>query len=381
MKIAASAESPKETESKQELLALSPLTKAEKLKAILAVERSLNKEYKSVVLQRMGERVGELLPAHPTGIISVDSELIGCDGVPKGRVIEIFGPEASGKTTIALSIIAAVQQEGGFGAYIDAEHSFDPSHAARMGVDVDNMLISQPDYGEQALEIVEALIRSRGPDVIVVDSVSALVPKAELDGDMGDSHMGLQARLMSQCMRKITGLCNHNGVSVIFINQIREKIGVSFGDPEVTSGGRALKFYASLRIKIRQLTKGDGGIIEDETGKRVGQRCRLTAVKNKCGGAPYATTDISLMYATGWDKALDVVDYAEKIGVITEAITDKGTAKKGWWHFGGEDYRRIELTEPDLNAKVKKSVIEAINAKRKENAEKATKQRSETQGD
>jgi recombination protein RecA len=377
----ASAESPKEAESKQELAPLAPLSRAEKLKAILSVERLINKEYKSPLLQRMGERVGELLPSFPTGIVSVDSELIGCDGVPKGRIIEIFGPEASGKTTIALSIIAAVQQAGGFGAYVDAEHSLDPSHAARMGVDVDAMLISQPDYGEQALAVVEALLRSRGPDVIVVDSVSALVPKAELDGDMGESHMGLQARLMSQAMRKLTGLANHCGVSVIFINQIREKIGVSFGDPEVTSGGRALKFYASLRIKIRQLAKGDGGIIEDESGKRVGQRCRLTAVKNKCGGAPYSTTDITLMYATGWDKALDVVDYAERIGVVTEAVTEKGTAKKGWWHFGGTDYRRNDLQSEPLNGNIKIAVQQAIEAKRKANAERAAKQRAESQGD
>jgi len=376
-------QAPKET-PKQEILApLEPLSKADRLKSLLAVTRSLNSEYKSIVLQRMGERVGESLPSFPTGIMSVDEELIGCGGVPKGRVIEIFGPEASGKTTLALSIIAAVQQAGGAGAYVDAEHALDPSHAARIGVDVDAMLISQPDYGEQALEIVDALVRSRAVDVIVVDSVSALVPKAELDGDFGESHMGLQARLMSQAMRKLTGLCNHFGVTVVFINQIREKIGVSFGDPEVTSGGRALKFYASLRIKIRQLSKADGGVILDDSGKRIGQRCCLTAVKNKCGGAPYATTDISLMYASGWDKRLDVVDYAEVMGVVTEAVTvdDKGKekAKKGWWTFNGEDYRRLDLTEPTLNDNIKIAVQQAVQAKRKSDAERAAKQR-EAQG-
>jgi recombination protein RecA len=380
MKIAASEASTKKAQSEETLASLGPLSKADRLKSLLSVQRSLNSEYKSIVLQRMGERVGELLPSFPTGIQSVDDCLVGCGGIPKGRIVEIFGPEASGKTTLALSIIAAVQQAGGDGAYVDAEHSLDPSHASRIGVDVDAMLISQPDYGEQALEIVEALVRSRAVDVIVVDSVSALVPKAELDGDMGDSHMGLQARLMSQAMRKLTGLCNRNGVTVIFINQIREKIGVSFGDPEVTSGGRALKFYSSLRIKIRQLSKADGGIIEED-GRRIGQRCRLTAVKNKCGGAPYASTDITLLYASGWDKRLDTVDFAEVLGVVTEAKTDKGTAKKGWWTFNGEDYRRLDLTEPALNAILRESVQQAVQAKRKADAEKAAKQRAEIQGD
>ena len=348
------------------------MTKAEKIKAILAVEKSLNKEYKSVVLRRMGQRVGVPLPSWETALVSVAEELFGCGGIPKGRIIEIFGPEGSGKTSFALDIIAAVQHAGGQAAFVDAEHALDPSYASRIGVDVDELLISQPDNGEQALEVVEALVRSRAVDAIVIDSVSALVPKAELDGDMGDSHMGLQARLMSQAMRKLTGLCNTNGVTLAFINQVREKIGVMFGNPETTTGGRALKFYASLRIKIRQLSKGDGGIILDDDGKRIGQRCRLEAVKNKVGGAPYASTDINLMYASGWDKRLDTVEYAEKLGVVESGA---------WWKFAGEQYRKLSLTEEPVFANIRIAVQQAVQAKRKADAEKAAKQRAEIQGD
>jgi recombination protein RecA len=373
MLIKAASASPKEAESKQEnSVPLAPLTKAEKIKAILAVEKSLNKEYKSVVLQRMGQRVGVPLPSWETALVSVAEELFGCGGIPKGRIIEIFGPEGSGKTSFALDIIASVQHAGGQAAFVDAEHALDPSYASRIGVDVDELLISQPDNGEQALEVVEALVRSRAIDVIVVDSVSALVPKAELDGDMGDSHMGLQARLMSQAMRKLTGLCNTNGVTLAFINQVREKIGVMFGNPETTTGGRALKFYASLRIKIRQLSKADGGIILDDTGKRVGQRCHLEAVKNKVGGAPYASTDINLMYASGWDKRLDMVEYAEKLGVVESGA---------WWKFAGEQFRKLSLTEEPVFANIRIAVQQAVQAKRKSDAEKAAKQRAEIQGD
>jgi recombination protein RecA len=356
-------QAPKEEEMKSSE-PLQPLTKAEKIKAALSVEKSLSKEYGGVILQKMNDRVGERLPSFSTELISLDEELFGCGGCPKGRIIEIFGPEASGKTTISLQIIAAVQAAGGMAALIDAEHSLNPNHAADIGVDLNELLISQPDNGEQALEIVAALVRARAVDVIVVDSVAALVPKAELEGDMGDSHMGLQARLMSQALRILTGLCNTNGVTIIFINQIREKLGVQFGDPETTTGGRALKFYSSVRIKIRQLSRTDGGIIEED-GVRVGQRSRLVAVKNKCG-TPYSETDLTLTYGKGWDKKSDVIDYAVKLGVL----------ESGAWYTlkeTGERFRRKDLTDEHifsiLNLAVKKE-IEDRRVKRNEEAKK-----------
>jgi len=348
------------TESQPEPEILEPLTLKQKQKAAAGVAKSLAKQYGGVLLQSFGKRVGQRLPSYPTNLISFDEQLAGCGGVPKGRIIEIFGPEASGKTTIALHVIAEIQKAGGMAAFVDAEHALDPSYADRIGVNVNELLISQPDYGEQALEVVEALVRARAVDVIVVDSVSALVPKAELDGDMGDSHMGLQARLMSQAMRKLAGLCNKNGVTVIFINQVRENLGVMFGNPETTTGGRALKFYASLRIKIRQLSKTDGGIIEDDNKKRIGQRCRLQAVKNKVGGAPYAETDLTLLYGTGWDKASDLLHYAVKIGSVVES--------KGWYTIVSTEER---FREKDL--KEEKELIERISKaceeKRRQNQE------------
>lgn len=340
---------------------LTPLSKAEKQKAASAVAKAMNKEHPNLILP-MGKRVGQRVPSYSTNLISFDEGLTGCGGVPKGRIIEIFGPEASGKTTISLHCISEIQAAGGTAAFVDAEHALDPTYASRIGVDVDELLISQPDSGEQGLEVTEALVRARAVDIIVVDSVSALVPQAELDGEMGDSHMGLQARLMSQAMRKLRGICNVNGVSVIFINQIREKIGVTFGDPEVTTGGRALKFYASLRIKIRQLSKTDGGIIEVD-GVRVGQRSRLTAVKNKVGGAPYATTDLALYYSRGWDKDEDLADYAVKIGAVVEG-------PKGWFNWDGEKYRRNELTSDGRYDTLLKVVKKTIEDKRKADAEK-----------
>ena len=348
-------QAPKEEEKKLSSEPLQPLTKAEKIKAALAVEKILSKEYGGVILQKMNDRVGQPLPSYPTGLVSLDEELFGCGGCPKGRVIEIFGPEASGKTTIALHIAAEVQQAGGMAALIDAEHSLNPNHAADIGVDLNELLISQPDYGEQALEITEALVRARAVDVIIVDSVAALVPKAELDGDMGDSHMGLQARLMSQALRKLTGLCNTNVVTIIFINQIREKLGVMFGDPETTTGGRALKFYSSVRIKIRQLSKTDGGVIEDD-GVRVGQRSRLQAVKNKCG-TPYSQTDLTLTYGSGWDKKADMIDYAAKLGVVESGA---------WYIFQKERYRKNDLTEEPVFGILSLAVKKAIEDRRVE---------------
>lgn len=352
---------PEKQETLKQTAPLTPLSKAEKQKAAASVAKVMNAEYPNLITS-MTKRVGQRLPATTSGLISVDEGLIGCGGVPRGRIIEIFGPEASGKTTIALQFIAATQQAGGTAAFVDAEHSLDPSHAKRIGVNVDELLISQPDYGEQALEVVEALVDSRAVDIAVIDSVSALVPKAELDGDMGDSHMGLQARLMSQALRKLTGKCNKNGVTLIFINQVREKIGVMFGDPETTTGGRALKFYASLRIKIRQLSKKDGGIIEDGQGTRVGQRSRLVSVKNKCGGAPYAETDLTLMYATGWDKDADLIDFAISLGVADET--------KGFVTFENDKFRRNDLTDGDRRANIRLAILKVIADKREADAKK-----------
>jgi recombination protein RecA len=312
----------------------------------------------------MGKRVGERVSAYPTNLISLDEEIFGCGGAPRGRIIEVFGPESSGKTSICLQVVAEVQKAGGMAAFVDAEHALDPSYAAKLGVNVDELLISQPDCGEQALEVVEALVRTRCVDVIVVDSVAALVPRAELEGEMGDSHMGLQARLMSQAMRKLRGICNINGVTVIFINQVREKIGVMFGNPETTTGGRALRFYASVRIKIRQLSKTDGGIIEDDNKNRIGMRSELVAVKSKVGGAPYAKTELNLMYATGWDKAADLINYAARLGVIEKE------KKSGQYIWNDERWTRKSLTDPDASARLLTVVKKAIEDKRKHEAEK-----------
>src|SRR6202167_610985 len=280
----------------------------------------MDKQFGKGCVLRLGSRNVLPVTVISSGSISVDAGL-GVGGFPRGRVIEIFGPESSGKTTMALHVIAQAQKAGGAAAFIDAEHALDASYARKLGVDVDNLLVSQPDYGEQALEIVSALITSGGIDVVVVDSVAALVPKAELEGEMGESHMGLHARLMSQALRKLTGVVARTNTLLLFINQVREKIGVMFGNPETTTGGRALKFYSSVRIEIRRM-----GAIKDGE-KVVGNRTRIKVVKNKVA-APFREAEVDILYGEGISRESDLLD----LGVTQEVVEKSGS----WYSFGGE---------------------------------------------
>ena len=283
----------------------------EKNKALNDAFKSIEKQFGKGSIMRLGDKVNEQYEVVPTGSIALDMAL-GVGGYPKGRIIEIYGPESSGKTTFALHAIAEAQKQGGIAAFIDAEHALDPRYAFSLGVDVDNLIVSQPDTGEQALEICDYLIRSGAVSIIVVDSVAALVPKVEIDGDMGDSHIGLQARLMSQAMRKLSGAISKTNCVAIFINQIREKVGVMFGSPETTSGGRALKFYATIRLDIRrveQIKQGDTAI---------GSITRVKVVKNKVA-PPFKTCDVDLIYGKGISKEAEIIDLGVKYDIIEKS--------------------------------------------------------------
>ena len=319
----------------------------EKRKALEAAMGQIEKQFGKGSVMKLGEFKAMEVEAIPTGALSLDIAL-GIGGVPRGRIIEVFGPESSGKTTLALHVIAEAQKAGGEAAFIDAEHALDPVYAKKLGVDIDNLIVSQPDTGEQALEITEALVRSGALDVIVVDSVAALVPKAEIDGDMGDSHMGLQARLMSQALRKLAGALNKTKTVLIFINQLREKIGIMFGNPETTTGGRALKFYASVRMDIRKIEniKQDGEI--------KGSRARVKVIKNKVA-PPFREAEFDIMYGEGISKEGNVLDMAVNLDIIEKAgswFSDNGE-KIGQ---GRENVKKYLRENPDILDEVENKV-------------------------
>ena len=320
----------------------------EKQKALEAALGNIEKQFGKGSVMKLGESTANLnVECIPTGSLSLDIAL-GIGGVPKGRVVEIYGPESSGKTTVALHMVAEVQKRGGIAGFIDAEHALDPVYAKNIGVDIDNLYISQPDYGEQALEITETMVRSGAVDIIIVDSVAALVPKAEIDGDMGDSHMGQQARLMSQALRKLTGIVNKTGCSVVFINQLREKIGVMFGNPETTTGGRALKFYASVRLDVRRVETLKAG------GEMVGNRARVKVVKNKVA-PPFKEAEFDIMFGKGISREGDILDLAANCGVVI---------KSGSWYAynsekigqGRENAKKYLLENPTIMEEIETKV-------------------------
>lgn len=326
------------------------MEREEKLKALDAAIAHLEKEYGKGTVMKLGDPATQMnIETIPTGSLSLDVAL-GLGGIPKGRVVEIYGPESSGKTTVTLHMIAEVQKRGGIAGFIDAEHALDPVYAKNIGVDIDNLYISQPDNGEQALEITETMVRSGAIDIVVVDSVAALVPKAEIEGDMGDSHVGLQARLMSQALRKLTGIMSKSNCTVVFINQLREKVGVMFGNPETTTGGRALKFYSSVRLDVRRIEALKQG------GEVVGNRTRVKVVKNKIA-PPFKEAEFDIMFGEGISVVGDILDLSVNINVVS---------KSGAWYAyegnkigQGRENAKIYLKEhPEVCAEIENKVRE-----------------------
>ena len=345
------------------------MAKEDKLKALDAAIAQIEKQYGKGSVMKLGENTANMnIETVPTGSLSLDIAL-GIGGLPKGRIIEVYGPESSGKTTVALHCIAEVQKRGGIAGFIDAEHALDPVYAKNIGVDIDNLYISQPDCGEQALEITETMVRSGAVDIIVVDSVAALVPKAEIDGDMGDSHVGLLARLMSQALRKLTGVISKSNCTVIFINQLREKVGVMFGNPETTTGGRALKFYSSVRLDVRRVES------LKQAGEVIGNHVRVKIVKNKVA-PPFKEAEFDIMFGQGISREGDLLDLAAKVDIIN---------KSGAWYAyegekigqGRENAKTYLRENPEFAAMIDQKVRDFYFAKDDEEAEAEAEETTE----
>ncbi len=343
-----------ETEKNQEKLSAAA---AEKKKALGAVFDIIEKQYGKGSIMKLGQATAVSVDVIPTGSMTLDMAL-GVGGIPKGRVVEIYGPESSGKTTVALHIVAEAQKRGGEAAFIDAEHALDPEYAKNLGVDIDDLIVAQPDTGEQALEIVEALVRSGALDVIVIDSVAALVPKAEIDGEMGDSHVGILARLMSQALRKLTGITSKAGTTVIFINQLREKVGVIYGNPETTPGGRALKYFSSVRLDVRRLEAIKNGT------EIIGNKTRVKVVKNKVA-PPFKEAEFDIMYGKGISKEGNILDVAVNYDIIQKS--------GAWFSYNGErlgqgrdNVRKYMVDNPEFSDMIEKMVRDRLLGKKEQ---------------
>ena len=344
------------------------MEREEKLKALDAALVQIEKQFGKGAVMKLGDPSVQMnVETIPTGSLSLDIAL-GLGGIPKGRIVEIYGPESSGKTTVTLHMVAEVQKRGGIAGFIDAEHALDPVYARNIGVDVDNLYISQPDNGEQALEITETMVRSGAIDIVIVDSVAALVPKAEIDGDMGDSHVGLQARLMSQALRKLTGVISKSNCTVVFINQLREKVGVMFGNPETTTGGRALKFYSSVRLDVRRIEALKQG------GEVIGNRTRVKVVKNKIA-PPFKEAEFDIMFGEGISSVGDILDLGAENGIIN---------KSGAWYAyngnkigqGRENAKQYLKDNPEICDEVERKVRELFNLETSETEENAAKEKA-----